>query len=355
MGRLVAVLLLLDLVVLVAATRTTAVSAAITTLTLQNGLNGYSGAKGVGISTYGGIDLVNSGAYNYNGQAFGDGGGHWCVEQQDAAAPSSYNQRTLLKFTGLGAAATSAGVPSPASSYLIKATLKLKAHETAGVGTGFIRVLYAARNWYDATPTSCAGCSNNPVNYRNYDTGKAWAALGAAGTGDTVAGLEGRIPQASNAFVPSSMTTVSGDLDLPTVKGWIDSDTGNYGVLLVNGASGGVHVGHPGTVDNTQADRPILELQFDSVVAPPSSSSPTTSSPTVVGATASPAGSGSGGSAAPTSTSTTTGSNNSTGAGSNSSKPAAVPSAAAGIRLGLDLDAVCVAASLIICACVALT
>jgi len=69
------------------------------TRTCQQGVDGYSGTKSVGISTYGG--LGNVGTYNANGMSFADGLNDWCT---GIDIPSgAYSEVWLLRFEDLGA------------------------------------------------------------------------------------------------------------------------------------------------------------------------------------------------------------------------------------------------------------
>lgn len=195
--------------------------------TYQQGLDGYTGTRSVGISTYGG--LGNVGEYNANGMTFADGQNDWCT---GIDIPSgTYSEVWLLRFEDLGIAP---GTPVASASLTIN-----------GYGDGssglFFAGSYVKVGWFGNTPESCAGCSS-AVGWRYANgTGAAWGALGAGASGtDTISGKAFRLPETGEAaaFAPTEYTAA---LDPAVVQSWVDGQ--NNGVRIVAGVSGH-HMGY---------------------------------------------------------------------------------------------------------------
>ena len=198
------------------------------TRTYQQGAGGYAGTRSVGISTYGG--LGNIGQYNANGMTFADGLNDWCT---GIDIPSgTYSEVWLLRFEDLGV---------PAGTRVVSATLGIHGYGDGSPGQ-FFAGGYLARPWFGETPESCAGCSNSPVGWRwaNGDA-NAWAAFGAAGAGDTIAGKTFRLPSTGDVGTGSAPAELTTALDPAVVQGWVDG--GSHGLRIVAGVNGH-HMGY---------------------------------------------------------------------------------------------------------------
>jgi len=191
--------------------------------TYQQDVDGYTGTKSVGISTYSG--LGNPGEYNANGMTFADGQNDWCTGIDIPAG--NYSEVWLLRFDDLGI---------PAGSTVVGATLSIHGHGDSTPGLYFAGS-YLALPWYGDTPISCAGCSNSPVGWRYANgAGNPWNALGAGGATDTVANKAFRLPETGDVSSDYIHTELTTPLDPAVVQGWVDGT--NNGVRIVAGVSG---------------------------------------------------------------------------------------------------------------------
>jgi hypothetical protein len=198
------------------------------TRTFQQGADGYAGTKSVGISTYGG--LGTPGQYNQNGMTFADGQNDWCTGTDIISG--NYSEVWLLRFDDLGL---------PTTTQVVSATLTIH-----GYGDGshvYFAGSYLAKSWYDATPITCAGCSDSPVGWRWANgSGAPWTAMGAGADGtDTLAGKAFRVPatgEVSGDGQPAEYTT---DLDPALVQQWLAGT--NNGLRIIAGTAM-VHMGY---------------------------------------------------------------------------------------------------------------
>lgn len=188
----------------------------------QQDVNGYSGTRSIGISTYGGLGAI--GQYNANGMTFGDGDNDWCM---GLSLPGPYDEVWLVRFEDLTV---------PPGATVVSATLSMTAvhFEEAEVA---IEGRYLDQPW--KADVQCAGCTAS-TGWRYRDgPGQPWSGLGGSGSTDVLAGKSFRLP--TTGFLPSSTrTTITGDLDPALVQRWLTGT--NFGVRLVPTVSG-VHVG----------------------------------------------------------------------------------------------------------------
>src|SRR5215471_21143411 len=161
-----------------------------TTLTFQNGVNGYSGAKDLSINTQ--YSQYNGG----NGVLWRGDPELGCYTTRGTG---SYSVRYLLKFGGLAI---------PAGSRVVSATLALSL-DSWNSGSGNIAGFYLNNSW---NPDS------NRIGWIHRDDANDWAAPGASAAGvDTAAGKSFRVPP----LRPVGAQTVNIPLDLQQVQSWI--------------------------------------------------------------------------------------------------------------------------------------
>ncbi len=198
------------------------------TRTYQQGTDGYAGTKSVGISTYGG--LGSPGQYNQNGMTFADGQNDWCTGTN--IITGNYSEVWLLRFDDLGL---------PATTQVVSATLAISGYGDGSHGLYFAGS-YLAKSWYDATPISCAGCSDSPVGWRWANgSGAPWTAMGAAGADDTLAGKAFRVPATGEVAGDGQPARYTTELDPAVVQQWIAGT--NNGLRIVAGTEM-VHMGY---------------------------------------------------------------------------------------------------------------
>lgn len=215
----------------------------LTTVTFQQGVNGYSGTKSVGISDYAG--LGSPGQWNANGATFADGENDWCTGINIPYAPA-YTEYWLIRFDDLNL---------PSGAQVVNAKLTIHAFANDVDGNVFLIGRYLNAAWDGNTPTSCAGCSNALVGFR-YRDGSAhpWAALGASAEGsDLIENKSFRLPE--SGFFPLGHTPAvfESQLDPAVVQSWANGQ--NYGMRIVTGVTG-IHVSFVQPVRDP-AERPI--------------------------------------------------------------------------------------------------
>ena len=174
-----------------------------TTVTFQNGANGYSGAKDVSINTQ---------YSQYNG----GNGVLWRGDPElgcyTTTGSDAYSVRYLLKFGGLTV---------PAGSTVVSATLSISL-DSWNPGSGNITGFYLNNTW-DA--------ASSKIGWLHRDDTHDWAGAGASSAGaDTVAGKSFQVP----ALRPVGAQTVTIPLDRSQIQAWIDSPAANQGIMLVN-------------------------------------------------------------------------------------------------------------------------
>ena len=201
----------------------------LTTVTFQEGVDGYHGSKSVGISDYAGLGAP--GQWNANGATFADGENDWYTGVNIPYAPA-YTEIWLLRFDHLNL---------PNGAQVVSASLAVNAFANDTDTTVFLNGRYLKVGWNGDTPVSCAGCSSALVGYR-YRDGSAypWAALGAAGEGsDLIADKSFRIPETGFFATGHTPIVFESKLDPAVVQSWLAGQ--NFGVRIVTGVSG-VHV-----------------------------------------------------------------------------------------------------------------
>jgi len=118
------------------------------TKTYQQGVDGYTATKSVGISTYGG--LGNIGEYNANGMTFADGLNDWCTGTDIPSG--NYSEVWLIRFESLDI---------PAGSQVVSASFSMHGYGDGGSDL-FFTGSYMAVAWYGDTPIGLPGCSQAP-------------------------------------------------------------------------------------------------------------------------------------------------------------------------------------------------
>ncbi|HEY1339874.1 MAG TPA: Ig-like domain-containing protein, partial [Bryobacteraceae bacterium] len=198
-----------------------------TTFTLQNGVNGYSGAKDVSIDTQ--YAEYNGG----NGILWRGGAELGCYTTSGSGA---YTVRYLLKFVGL---------PIAAGSRVVSATLTMGL-DYWNNGPGNVTGLYLKNSWNPAS---------NRIGWLHRDDTHDWAAAGAAASGvDTIAGKSFQVPRL-RPIGPQSVTIT---LDPAVIQSWIDSPDANQGIMLVN--NNVEDIIRPAATTGTQSMRPKLTI-----------------------------------------------------------------------------------------------
>ncbi len=197
------------------------------TVTFQNGVNAYSGAKDVSINTQ---------YAQYNG----GNGILWRGDSELATytttGSGSYAVRYLVKFGGLSV---------PPGSTVVSASITL-GFDYWDQGSGNITGFYLKNTW---NPDS------NNIGWVHRDNSLDWSGAGASAAGiDTVAGKTFQVP----ALRTVGMQTITIPLDPAVVQTWIDSAGANQGIMLVNNNPGNI-VRIVSTV-GTKSKRPKLTI-----------------------------------------------------------------------------------------------
>ena len=204
------------------------------TVTLQQGVNGYTGTTDANISTQ-------------NAQTTGGNGSTTIGDSQlgvyQLTGTDGYTIEGLIRFSDLGItsnAITKANVTS--------ATLTLNVESFTANPT--IRGYYLLAPWTTAPGTD--------LGWLHRGTGQNWATPGALGQGtDVIAG---------KSFVLSGITgngaqTITVNLDPAVVQSWIDNPNADQGILLVNETTGAV-VRVDASENATAALRPKLSVSY---------------------------------------------------------------------------------------------
>jgi len=212
-----------------------------TTVALQNGVNGYSGAKDFSINTQ--YSQYNGG----NGVPWKGDPELGCYTTTGA---DSYTVRYLVKFGSL---------PIPAGSAVVSATLAISLDSWESSG-GNITGFYVKNSW-DA--------ASNRLGWLHRDGTHDWAGAGASSVGvDTVAGKSFQVPR----LRPVGAQTVTIPLDVAQVQAWINSPDASQGIMLVNNTPG--EIIRPVSVAGTQKMRPKLTVVISGAAAVQVSVSP---------------------------------------------------------------------------------
>ena len=212
-----------------------------TTIALQNGVNGYTGAKDFSINTQ---------YAQYNG----GNGVPWKGDPElgcyTTTGDGSYTVRYLLKFGNL---------PIPAGSTVVSATLAISLDSWESSG-GNITGFYLKNSW-DA--------ASSRLGWLHRDGTHDWAGPGASSAGvDTIAGKSFQVPR----LRPVGAQTVTIPLDLAQVQAWTDSPNANQGIMLVNNNVG--EIIRPVSTVGTQKMRPKLTIVIAGAAAVQVSVSP---------------------------------------------------------------------------------
>lgn len=211
------------------------------TRSYQQDVEGYTGTRSVGISTYNGLGAV--GQYNANGLTFADGMNDWCTGTD--IPPTPYSEVWLLRFDNLDI---------PAGSRVTAATLSVYAYGNDKDAQLFLDGRYLATAWNATVPGSCAGCSNSPVGWRYRDgAASPWTGLGASGAGDVVSVPPFRLPATGFVALGSAPQPYSTPLDPNVVQGWVNG--ANYGLRISAGVEK-VHMGYVQSQRDPSASRP---------------------------------------------------------------------------------------------------
>lgn len=210
--------------------------------TFQQGVDGYTGTRSVGISTYAGLGAP--GEWNANGATFADGANDWCTGTQ--IPPSPYDEVWLLRFDDL---------VLPAGAHVTEARLSVWAYGNDHDTTLHFDGRYLAADWNVTTDAACAGCSSASVGWRYRDgAGAPWGGLGASGEGsDVVTGSRFVVPETGAFVLGSTPTEYTTHLDPAIVQSWVDGT--NHG-LRIQGAVDGVHHGYVQPQRDVGAERP---------------------------------------------------------------------------------------------------
>lgn len=211
------------------------------TRSYQQDVDGYTGTRSVGISTYNGLGAV--GQYNANGLTFADGMNDWCTGTD--IPPTPYSEVWLLRFDNLDI---------PAGSRVTAATLSVYAYGNDKDAQLFLDGKYLATAWNATVPGNCAGCSSSPVGWRYRDgAASPWTGLGASGAGDVVAVPPFRLPATGFVALGSAPQPYSTPLDPNVVQGWVNG--ANYGLRISAGVEK-VHMGYVQSQRDPSASRP---------------------------------------------------------------------------------------------------
>lgn len=203
------------------------------TVSLQQGVNGYTGTTDVSISTQYAQYNEGNGLTNFTDAQMG---------LYQLTGPGAYSVENLIRFSNLNI---------PAGSTVSGATLTLRVD--TWVNNPTIRGYYIAAPW-SATP----GPNSTQLGWLHRGTGQNWGTPGATGQGtDVIAG---------KSFVISGITATGGQmrtvsLDPAVVQSWIDNPAANQGILLVNETTGAV-VRINTSETSTIAQRPKLSVTY---------------------------------------------------------------------------------------------
>jgi glucose/arabinose dehydrogenase len=205
------------------------------TVTFQQGVNGYTGTTDVNISTQYTQYTGGNGNTTFNGTQLG-------VYQ--TTGTGSYIMESLIRFGNLG-------VPTNATVSSATLTLWVETWTPGAILLGY----YLAAPW-SGTP----GTNETQVGWLHRGTGQDWGTPGALGQGtDVVAG---------KSFVISGHPGNGGrlmtiNLDPAVVQSWINNPSADQGVLLVN-ETPGVIVRVNASENATVSTRPKLTINFSS-------------------------------------------------------------------------------------------
>ena len=204
-----------------------------TTITLQQGINGYTGTTDASITTQNAQFTSGNGLTDFTSPQLGD------YQTTDA---NSYIVEDLVRFGNLGI---------PTNSTVSSASLTLSVENWVGSPT--IRGYYLLAPW-----SSTPGPDSSQLGWLHRGTGQDWATPGALGQGtDVIAGNNFVLP----GIAPVGTQSIAINLDPAVVQSWINNPAANQGLLLVNESAGAIV--HINTSENaTAAFRPKLSVTY---------------------------------------------------------------------------------------------
>ena len=201
------------------------------TVSLQQGVNGYTGTTDASIST-------QYAQYNAGNGTTTLGAAQLGVYQLTGA--SGYTVEDLIRFNNLGI---------PTNATVSGATLTLNVYTWSANAT--------IRGYYLLPPWSTAPGANS-LGWIHRGTGQDWTSPGAAGQGsDVVAGKSFVLP----GITGTGAQTITVNLDPAMVQNWINNPNADQGILLVNETTGAV-VQVSASGNATVASRPKLSVTY---------------------------------------------------------------------------------------------
>ena len=187
-----------------------------TTVTYQQGVNGYTGCKSVNISD---LNLV---AGN-NGTTFADGNNDWCIGKLHGRPGFGYDISPLLRFENLNI---------PANAVVTAAVLTLT-HVMWEVPSSRVKGRYLNVDWFGNVIDSVGGIGNAPIGWERRMPNTPWGSPGATGEGtDLIAGKYFFSPPDSSTIPSNGEVTYNIPLHLDVVQNWVTNPASNHGVIL---------------------------------------------------------------------------------------------------------------------------
>jgi glucose/arabinose dehydrogenase len=205
------------------------------TVTLQQGVNGYTGTTDVSISNQYAQYNEGNGITGFTDSQLGA----WQL-----SGSSGYSVESLIRFSNLGI---------PAGATITGATLTLRVDTWANNPT--IRGYYVAAPW-SATP----GPNSSQLGWLHRGNGQNWNTPGARGQGTDV--IAGKSFTLGNIRAIGEQT-ITIALDPAVVQSWVDNPAANHGILLVNETTGAV-VRINASEHSSAAQRPKLSVTYSS-------------------------------------------------------------------------------------------
>ena len=210
------------------------------TVSLQQGVSGYTGTTDVSISTQYAQYNEGNGITGFTDAQMG---------LYQLSGSGAYSVENLIRFSNLGI---------PAGATVTGATITLRVD--SWVSSPTIRGYYIASPW-NAVP----GPNSSQLGWLHRGNGQNWSTPGALGQGtDVIAG---------KSFTLSGIQAVGGQtitvaLDPAMVQSWVNNPAANQGILLVNESTGAV-VRINASESVTVSQRPKLSVTYSSGTATP--------------------------------------------------------------------------------------
>jgi hypothetical protein len=216
-------------------------------VTYQQGLNGYSGARSVDIS-----DMYLGQSGNTNGMTFGDSKNDWCIGRLHGNPGFGYDISPLLRLEGLAL---------PAGKVVLAASLTMTLTSWDNSGARVVG-RYLNQDWEAAINDPSGGLSNAPVGWVFRKAGEMWATAGARGEGsDLVAGKQFLLPGEGGTIGASGKQQLTTWLHPEVVQRWIDTPGQNFGVVMQVDVSD-VHIGITQPNRPAQSETPRLVIYY---------------------------------------------------------------------------------------------